>query len=106
RPLEYMAPIEIGPRVVQAAVAQIKRRAGSRLNRSGRDGAQRRIPRAIVFRLGQGVTKLETQPRADAAPEDELQAVIHRVVVAVEHVQAAGELRIRLKQERKTVYIE
>src|SRR5262249_59854826 len=36
----------------------------------------------------------------------ELQAVVHRVVVAVENVQAARELRVRLQQKRKAIQVE
>jgi len=84
----------------------LKRRARGRLNGSRRDGAQRRIPRTIVFRLRQRVTKLEPQPGADASLEDELESGVVRIVAAVENVQATGELWERLQQERKVVYIE
>src|SRR5688572_23968722 len=96
-----MPSIKVRSRVVQIAVVDIERCVACRLPRtSSRDDRESGIEGAGVFRLCERVASLERKSLRIAAANLNLECVVSRSIVAVDHIHRTSELRIGLEEER------
>ena len=93
--VEHVRAVEVRPRVVEAAVEDVERRARRRLVVGAGDHGERGIVRARVLRLRQRVAHHVVVPVGVPPFELQLQAVVARPVARVDHVHAREVLRVR-----------
>src|ERR1051325_11657382 len=100
--LKNVSTIEIRRRVIQLPIVVVKRSAGSAERRTSKHNCrERRVERPGVHGFGPCVIRLYGESVAEIPVDLRLQRVVARYVVAVQHIESVGELRVERRKRAR-----